>query len=107
MSVNLYSHSIRACICLRRKFNNQQNAQHTFPVHYKYLRPALVNLTFWLSHTYAQHSRATVVSLVFLWTGMFPFKFHFKYFCLEVLAVSSRAVPHRAVQCSAVQCSAV
>jgi len=26
---------------LRRKFNNQQNAQHTFAVHYKHLRPAL------------------------------------------------------------------
>jgi len=26
---------------MRRKFNNQQNAQHTFAVHYKHLRPAL------------------------------------------------------------------
>jgi len=34
---------------LGRRFNNQRNAQHTFAVHYKYLRPVLqllVNLTF-------------------------------------------------------------
>jgi len=37
----LNSHSIRPCISLRRKFNNQQNAQHTFAVHYTNLRPAL------------------------------------------------------------------
>jgi len=33
------SHSIRPCISLRRKFNNQQ--QHTFAVHCKHLRPTL------------------------------------------------------------------
>jgi len=37
----LNSHSIRPCISLPRKFNNHQNAQHTFAVHYKHLRPAL------------------------------------------------------------------
>jgi len=37
----LNSHSIRACICLRRKFNNQQNAQRTVAVHYKHLRRTL------------------------------------------------------------------
>jgi len=37
----LNSHSIRACICLRHNFNNQQNAQHTFAVRYKHSRPAL------------------------------------------------------------------
>jgi len=34
-------HSIKACISLQRKFNNQQNAQHTVTVHYMHLRPAL------------------------------------------------------------------
>jgi len=29
----LNSHSISACICLRLKFNNQQNAQHTAAVY--------------------------------------------------------------------------
>jgi len=37
----LNSHSIRSGIRLRRKFNNQQNTQHTFAVRYKHLRPAL------------------------------------------------------------------
>jgi len=37
----LNSHSIRPRISLRRKFNNQQNAQHTFAEHYKQLIPAL------------------------------------------------------------------
>jgi len=32
---------MRPCISLRRKFNNEQNAQHTFAVHYEHLRPAL------------------------------------------------------------------
>jgi len=53
---NLNSHSIRPYISLRRKFNNQQNAQHTFAMHYKHLRPALqllVNfelLSYYLTH---------------------------------------------------------
>jgi len=53
----LNSHSFRPCISLRRKFNNQQNAQHTFAVHYKHLRPALqllVNVmlfSYCLTHT--------------------------------------------------------
>jgi len=39
----LNSHSIKACICFRRKFNNKQNARHTAAVHYtsKHLRSAL------------------------------------------------------------------
>jgi len=42
MSANPKLNSIRPCISLRRRFNNQQNAQHTFTVHhYKRLRPAL------------------------------------------------------------------
>jgi len=32
---------VGALISLRRKFNNQQNAQHTFVVHYKHLHPVL------------------------------------------------------------------
>ena len=66
----LNSHSIRAWICLRRKFTNQQNAQHTAAVHYKHLRPALqllVNLQrfSYLTHN-VRHSRATVVRLNFI-----------------------------------------
>jgi len=30
----------KACIYLRHKFKNQQNAQHTAMMHYKHLRPA-------------------------------------------------------------------
>jgi len=41
----LNSHSIRACIRLRRKFNSQQNTQHTAAVHYKHLGPALRGVT--------------------------------------------------------------
>jgi len=67
MSANPNSHSIRACISSRCKFNNQQNAQHTFAVHYKHLRPAvqlLVNFKLQLlSYTYVQHSRVTTVKL--------------------------------------------
>ena len=52
----LISHSIRPCISLRRKFNNQQNAQHTFVVHNKHLRPALQLLvTFKLFSCYLTH----------------------------------------------------
>ena len=53
----LNSHSIRPCISLRRKFNNQENAQHTFAVHYKHLHLALqllVNFklfSYYLTHT--------------------------------------------------------
>ena len=60
---------IRACIYLPRKFNSQENAQHTAAVHCKHLRPALsavLILNFFLSYTYAQHSRTTVVSLDFI-----------------------------------------
>jgi len=66
------SHLIKACICFRRKFCNQQNARHTAVVHYtrKHLRYALQLLfnfkTFQLSYTYAQHSRAAVVRLDFI-----------------------------------------
>jgi len=52
------SHSIRTCISLRRKFNNQQNAQHTFAVHCKHLRPALQLLVnFKLFSYYLIHMR--------------------------------------------------
>jgi len=52
----LNSHLIRPCISLRRKFNNQQNAQHTFAVHYKHLRPALQLLVdFTLFSCYLTH----------------------------------------------------
>jgi len=37
----LNSYSIRACICVWRKFNNQKNARYTGEVRYKHLRPAL------------------------------------------------------------------
>ena len=54
----LNSHSIRPCISLRRKFNNQQNAQHTFAVHYKHLRPApQLHLNFKLFSYYLTHMR--------------------------------------------------
>jgi len=54
---------------LAAQFNNQQNAQHSFAVHYKYLRPALqllVNLNFSviiLRILYVQHSGVTAVRL--------------------------------------------
>jgi len=43
MSTNpkLSLYYIRVSICLRRKFNNRQNAQHTVAVNYKHLHPAL------------------------------------------------------------------
>jgi len=64
----LNSHLIRAYICLRDKFNNQQNAQHTAAVHEKLLRSALQLLVNYklFSYTYAQDSRATVVRLDFI-----------------------------------------
>jgi len=79
----LYSHSIRARICLRRKFNNQQNAQHTAAVHYKDLRPALqlfVNSKLFSYHTHMRNIWGLLLlDWISLRTGMFPFKFHLKY----------------------------
>jgi len=54
--LSLNPHSIRPCISLQRKFYNQQNAQHTFTVHYKHLRRALQLLvTFKLFSYYLTH----------------------------------------------------
>jgi len=39
------------------QFNNQQNAQHTFAVHYKHLRPALQLLTNFKLFSYHTHMR--------------------------------------------------
>jgi len=44
-------------ICLRRKFNNQQYAQHTAAVHYKHLRPALQLLVNFKRFSYLAHMR--------------------------------------------------
>jgi len=53
----LNSHLIRACVCLWRKFNNHENAQHTATVHYKHWRPAQqLPLNFELS--YLTHMRS-------------------------------------------------
>jgi len=54
----LNSHSIRACICLRPKFYDQQNAQYTAAVHYKHLRPAqqlLVNFKLFIHLTHVRN----------------------------------------------------
>jgi len=49
---------VKTCISLWRKFNNQQNAQHTAVVHYKQLRPALQLLVnFKLFSYYLSHIR--------------------------------------------------
>jgi len=57
-STVLNSHSVRHCISLRRKFHKQQNAQHTFAVHYKHLLPALQLLVnFKLFSYYLIHMR--------------------------------------------------
>jgi len=60
----LNSHSIRACICLRRKFNNQQNAQHTTAVHYKHLCPARQLLVDFKLFSYITHNRNIRVLLL-------------------------------------------
>ena len=80
----LNSHPIRPCISLRRKFNNQQNAQHTFAVHYEYLHPALQLLVnFKLFSYYLTHMPnirgLLLLDYIVLWTGMFPIKLHLKY----------------------------
>jgi len=60
----LNSHSIRPCISLRRKFNNQQNAQHTFAVRYKHLRPALQLLVKFKLFSYCLTHMSTVRGLL-------------------------------------------
>jgi len=42
---------------MRRKFNNQQNAQHTAAMHYKHLRPALQLLVNFKLFSYLKHLR--------------------------------------------------
>jgi len=85
----LNSHSIRASICLRRKFNNQQNAQHTATVHYKHLRPTLQLVVNFKLFSYLTHMRNIRGQLLLDWilmgTGMFPFKFHLKSLSLKLL----------------------
>jgi len=61
----LNSYSIRACICLWRKFNNQQNVQHTAAVHYNHLRPALQLLANFEHFSYLTHKR-NIRELLFL-----------------------------------------
>ena len=79
----LNSHSIRACICLRRKFNNHRNAQHTFAVPYKHLRPALQLLVNFKLLSYLTHMHSIpwllLLDSILLWTGIIPFKFHLNY----------------------------
>jgi len=55
----LNSHLIKACICFRRKFCNQQNARHTAVVHYtrKHLRYALQLLVNFKLFSYLTHMR--------------------------------------------------
>jgi len=57
----LNSHLIKACICFRRKFYNQQNARQTAVVHYtlKHLRPALQLLVNFKLFSYLTHLRNT------------------------------------------------
>jgi len=68
---------------LRRKFSNQQNAQHTAALHYNHLRPALQLLANFKLFSHLTHMRnirgLLLLHSILLWTGMFPFKFHLNY----------------------------